>query len=127
MVKEETKEAAAETKTEGAAGEAPEAEAKVEVKLEEHYPEPDLKNGEVILKRKSGKPRWRKIESKNNHGKLYSFDWEWKRRSAKTKQGHVFHDLRWHLRNKWVKVEKFEAPKRPAPKPKAAEEAPAAQ
>jgi len=80
-----------------------------EVKLEKFYPERHLKNGEVFLKRFKGKPRLRKIVSKNNQAQLYYMDqkkWLQKTALPTPKKGpKKIHGLKWHLRNDWKKVD----------------------
>ena len=113
------------TEAKAAPAEAP-AEAKAQ-EMEKNHPERDLKSGEVFLKRKSGKPRWRKIVAKDFTGELFHYAKDsWVRKSAQSKQKGRWHDLRWHLSNKWVKVDKFTPTPRPPKKEKPAEAAPAA-
>jgi len=73
--------------------------------LEKFYRERHLKNGEVFLKRKTGKPRFRKIVSTNNQAQLYFLDKKnWLQKTA-LRNPRKIHNLKWHLRNNWQKID----------------------
>ena len=124
--KEETK---AEAKKEQGKEEAPKKEAKEEktaapseakpeekaeekvIQIEKFYIDNKLKNGDVYLKRKKNKPRFRKITAKNHQAQLFfRFKGEWVQMSALHKN-RVKKNLRWHLRNKWQKTDQAKAEK----------------
>jgi hypothetical protein len=83
------------------------AEEKEPAKMEVSYPERRLKSGEVYLKRKKGSPRFRKIVSTDHQAQLFMLvKGEWMQKSAMTGNKNSIRNLKWHLKNKWEKVEK---------------------
>lgn len=78
--------------------------------LEAFFPEKH-KDGDFYFKRRKGKPRYRMISVRKNQAKLFSLvRKEWQQKTAFPKPGKPAHGLDWHVRNKWMRIEKKDIP-----------------